>query len=48
VIPFLDGLLKLVTYPADSLPGRLGVRIRRARLALRKTGGVTAAITTVL
>jgi hypothetical protein len=33
----LDGLLRLATYTADSLPGRLGLRIRRARLALRRT-----------
>jgi hypothetical protein len=46
VIPFLDGLLKLATYPADSLPGRLGRRLRRVRLALRRNlAGV--AVTTV-
>ena len=27
MIPWLDSLLKLVTYPADTLPGRLGRRI---------------------
>jgi hypothetical protein len=32
----LDGLLKLATYTADSLPGRLGLRLRRARMALRR------------
>ena len=47
MIPLLDGLLKLVTYPADTLPGRLGRRIRRVRLALRRAVG-EAAITTVL
>jgi hypothetical protein len=41
VIPFLDGLLKLATYPADTLPGRLGRRLRRIRLGLRRP---TAAI----
>jgi hypothetical protein len=49
VIPWLDGLLKLVTYPADSLPGRLGRRIRRARRGLlRRAAGATAQITTIL
>jgi hypothetical protein len=45
VIPFLDGLLKLAIYPADSLPGRLGRRLRRARLALRRTMVTTATST---
>ena len=35
MIPLLDGLLKLATYPADTLPGRLGRRLRRLRLSLR-------------
>ena len=49
MIPWLDGLLKLVTYPADTLPGRLGRRIRRVRLGLRKAAtGATAQITTIL
>jgi|GEM_PF-6722951 hypothetical protein len=48
MIPWLDGLLKLVTYPADTLPGRLGRRIRRARLGLRRVAGGTAQIITVL
>jgi hypothetical protein len=48
VIPWLDSLLKLVTYPADTLPGRLGRRIRRVRRYLRKAAGETAQITTVL
>jgi len=49
VIPWLDGLLKLVTYPADTLPGRLGRRIRRARIGpLRRAAGATAQITTIL
>jgi hypothetical protein len=42
----LDGLLKLATYTADSLPGRLGLRIRRARLALRRMP--TAALVTTV
>jgi len=41
VIPFLDGLLKLATYPADTLPGRLGRRLRRIRLGLRRTTAAT-------
>ena len=45
---WLDSLLRLVTYPADSLPGRLGRRIRRARLGLRKTATMAAQVTTVL
>jgi hypothetical protein len=45
VIPFLDGLLKLATYPADSLPGRLGRRLRRVRLALRRNPGPAAVVT---
>jgi len=45
---WLDSLLRIVTYPADSLPGRLGRRIRRARLGLRKTAAVAAQVTTVL
>jgi hypothetical protein len=49
MIPWLDGLLKLVTYPADTLPGRLGRRIRRARIGLlRRAAGATAQITTIL
>jgi hypothetical protein len=48
MIPWLDGLLKLVTYPADTLPGRLGRRIRRARRALRKAAGATSQVTTIL
>ena len=49
MIPWLDGLLKLVTYPADTLPGRLGRRIRRARIGLlRRAAGATAKITTIL
>jgi hypothetical protein len=49
MIPWVDGLLKLVTYPADTLPGRLGRRIRRVRIALlRRTAGATAQITTIL
>jgi len=40
----LDGLLKLATYTADSLPGRLGLRIRRVRLALRRPAIVTLVI----
>ena len=48
MIPWLDGLLKLVTYPADTLPGRLGRRIRRVRRGLRKAAtGATAQITTL-
>ena len=46
MIPFLDGLLKLAIYPADTLPGRLGRRLRRVRLALRRNLGL-AAVTTV-
>jgi hypothetical protein len=48
MIPWLDGLLKLVTYPADSLPGRLGRRIRRARRILRRAASSGAQITTIL
>jgi hypothetical protein len=48
MIPLLDSLLKLVTYPADSLPGRLGRRIRRVRRVLRKAAGATSQITTIL
>jgi hypothetical protein len=39
----LEGLLKIATYTADSLPGRLGRRIRRARLALRRPTVVVSA-----
>ena len=46
VLPFLDGLLKLATYPADTLPGRLGRRLRRVRLALRRNLA-TAVVTTL-
>jgi hypothetical protein len=48
MIPWLDGLLKLVTYPADSLPGRLGRRIRRVRRVLRRAASSGAQITTIL
>ena len=48
VIPWLDSLLKLATYPADTLPGRLGRRIRRVRMGLRKAAGLTSQITTIL
>jgi hypothetical protein len=48
MIPWLDGLLKLVTYPADTLPGRLGRRIRRVRRVLRKATGAASQITTIL
>ena len=48
MIPWLDGLLKLVTYPADTLPGRLGRRIRRARLGLRKFVTGTTQVITIL
>lgn len=48
MIPWLDSLLKLVTYPADTLPGRLGRRIRRVRRGLRRGIRATAQITTVL
>jgi hypothetical protein len=33
---WLDGLLKLATYPADNLPGRLGRKLRRVRLDFRR------------
>lgn len=46
MIPLLDGLLKLATYPADTLPGRLGRRLRRVRLALRRNGATVAIPTT--
>jgi len=42
VIPFLDGLLKLAIYPADTLPGRLGRRLRRVRLTLRRNPRASA------
>ena len=48
MIPWLDSLLKLVTYPADSLPGRLGRRIRRARRVVRRAASSGAQITTIL
>jgi hypothetical protein len=48
MMPLLDSLLKLVTYPADTLPGRLGRRIRRVRLGLRNGARATAQVTTVL
>ncbi len=48
MIPWLDGLLKLVTYPADSLPGRLGRRIRRVRRLLRRAASSGSQITTLL
>jgi hypothetical protein len=48
MIPWLDNLLKLVTYPADSLPGRLGRRIRRVRRGLRRAAGAAGQITTIL
>jgi len=34
--PLVDSLLKLATYPADSFPGRLGRRLRRARIDFRR------------
>jgi hypothetical protein len=45
---WLDSLLRIVTYPADSLPGRLGRRIRRARRELRKTGSAAVQVTSSL
>jgi len=33
----MDGLLKLAMITADSLPGRLGRRIRRVRADLRRS-----------
>ena len=46
MIPFLDGLLKLAIYPADSLPGRFGVRLRRLRLSLRRSATGAVLVTT--
>jgi hypothetical protein len=44
-MPWIDGLLKLVTYPADTLPWRFGRRIRRARMLLRRTLKTSSQIT---
>jgi hypothetical protein len=45
VTAWLDGILKLVTYSADSLPGRFGRRIRRLRMDLRRVTPSAAQIT---